>query len=83
MADAYVIKKSVTNVKKGLDYERRTVQHSKGCSNLTNDEFKGYCKGMSIHWLFKALGDSEKIDGKRVAFWDEAHDKYKHHCKNN
>lgn len=51
--------------------------------NLTKTEFKGFCKGMSIHWYLKSTAKSS-IDNqlyKRVRFWDSAFDKYSHNCK--
>lgn len=50
--------------------------------NLTDEQFKGYCYGMSLHWLFKSMDDhNENIPArKRVKFWDGAYDKYKHNC---
>ena len=49
--------------------------------NLTKVEFKGYCKGMELHWFFKA---NESTYGhtayKRSKWWNSAYDKYKHDC---
>lgn len=51
--------------------------------NLTKDEFLGYCKGMSLHWFFKLVDDRKRnpTAHKRVRFWDESYEKYKHNCK--
>ena len=39
--------------------------------NLTAFEFEGYCKGMSLHWFFKAIdkGKNSQHENKRVKFW--------------
>ena len=60
-----------------------SVNIERVASNLTKTEFDGYCKGMSTHWLFKALDDKANSigAGKRVKFWDRAYDKYKYNCK--
>jgi len=51
--------------------------------NLTDEQFKGYCAGMSLHWLFKSIDDhNENITArKRVKFWDGVYSRYKHHCE--
>lgn len=51
--------------------------------NLTEHEFKGYCKAMSLHWFFKTVDDPSRnpTAHKRVKFWDAAFDKYKHNCE--
>ena len=48
--------------------------------NLTDEQFKGYCKGMSLHWLFKSLRGNVSA-GKRVKFWDRAYNKHKSSCE--
>lgn len=53
--------------------------------NLTKEEFKGYCKAMSLHWLFKSI-DNPKANintGKRVKFWDCAYERFKYNCNYN
>ena len=51
--------------------------------NLTCAEFKGYCKGMSVHWFFKCennkQGNARAFN--RSVFREGAYDKYKYNCK--
>jgi len=51
--------------------------------NLTKVEFDGFCKGMSLQWLFRAADDTSRNTraGKKLKFWDRAYDKYSHNCK--
>ena len=51
-------------------------------TNLTTAEFKGFCKGMSIKWIIKAVDEKDKYPRAhlRVKFWDNAYEKYKHNC---
>lgn len=50
--------------------------------SLSCEEFRGYCKAMSLHWFFKAFDDPSRnpTAHKRVKFWDGAYDKYSQHC---
>lgn len=55
-------------------------------SNLTKEEFNGYCKGMALHWFFKHIDETMNKAGrggagKRTTFWDGVYDKYSHNCK--
>lgn len=51
--------------------------------NLTEQEFKGYCKGMALHWWFKKIDDPTRssIVHRRIKFWDSAFEKHKHNCE--
>jgi len=51
-------------------------------ANLTVAEFKGFCKGMSVKWIIKAIDEPAEYPGaqKRVHFWEGAYEKYKHNC---
>jgi len=63
---------------------RETVNDLQEVStNLTQAEFKGYCKGMSVKWVIRAADDAAKYPNahKRVKFWDNAYEKYKHNCE--
>ena len=51
--------------------------------NLTKVEFSGFCKGMSLQWMFRALDGTTKNNRatKKFNFWDAAYDRYSHNCK--
>lgn len=50
--------------------------------NLTTEEFKGYCKGMEIDWLFRAISESKgnARASKKAIFWGSAFDTFKRGC---
>ena len=51
-------------------------------SNLTKDEFLGYCKGNLVRWDFEIIrGKSTWNLSERVNFWENAFDRYSHKCK--
>lgn len=52
-------------------------------TNLTSDEFKAYCKAMSLHWFFKMVDYPSRnpTAHKRVKWWEGAYDKHKHNCE--
>ena len=56
---------------------------NKIATNLTCEEFNGYCKGMSLHWFFKCTNGKQNNPAafKRSLFWEGAYDKYKYNCK--
>lgn len=51
--------------------------------NLTKAEFEGFCKGMSLQWLFRAIDGTSRNTrvSKKLKFWDDAYEKYSHNCK--
>lgn len=51
-------------------------------TNMTKVEFKGYCKGMYLHWTFKASDSPDNINyANKANYWDSVYDKYKHNCE--
>lgn len=50
--------------------------------NLTEEQFKGYCKGNSLNRLKRSIGKNDASHQiKSMKWWDGAFDKYKHLCK--
>jgi len=50
--------------------------------NLTDEEFKGFCKGMEMIYLRRSMTKRDsRHANKSMGWWDSAYDKYRHNCK--
>lgn len=50
--------------------------------NLTKEQFKGYCLGMELMYMRRALNKTDATHaGKSMAWWRGAYEKCKDKCK--
>lgn len=51
--------------------------------NLTTEQFKGYCLGMEVDWLFRAISETKggRRSAKKAIFWGSAFDTFKGGCR--